>query len=57
MMGNDGMFICLSSIVNFSTFDKTHKTTNFTKTFFFSSNAYTDLLCAYKHHHELRLEP
>ena len=32
------MFECLSSVANFSTFNKTHKNTNFTKIFFSRHN-------------------
>ena len=35
---NDGMFGCLFFVANFSTFNKTHKKTNFTKIFFSRHN-------------------
>ena len=35
---NDEMFRCLSFVANFSTFDETHKTTNFTKILFSRHN-------------------
>ena len=35
---NDRTFRCLSSVANFSTFNKTHKNTNFTKIFFSRPN-------------------
>ena len=35
---NDGMFGCLFFVANFSTFNKTHKNTNFTKIFFSRHN-------------------
>ena len=35
---NDEMFRCLSFVANFTTFNKTHKNTNFTKIFFSRHN-------------------